>query len=48
MILRSMSRRVAISALIASAFAGPAAAQTYPDKPITLIVLYPPCGPRHA
>ena len=44
MISRTLSR----IALAVCALAGPAAAQTYPDKPIKLIVPYPPCGPRHA
>jgi tripartite-type tricarboxylate transporter receptor subunit TctC len=45
MLLRSMSRRVAICGLVACALTGSAAAQSYPDKPIKLIVPYPPGGP---
>jgi tripartite-type tricarboxylate transporter receptor subunit TctC len=45
MIARPCSRRIALAVLAACAFAGHAAAQTYPDKPIKLIVPYPPGGP---
>ena len=45
MISRTLSRRIALAALAACALGGPVAAQAYPDKPIKLIVPYPPGGP---
>jgi tripartite-type tricarboxylate transporter receptor subunit TctC len=45
MMARTCSRRIALAMLAACALAGPAAAQSYPDKPIKLIVPYPPGGP---
>ncbi len=40
-----ITRRVFLSASAASVLAGRAAAQSYPDKPIKLVVPYPPGGP---
>ena len=40
-----MRRRFLLAALAALAFAGPAAAQDFPSKPIRLIVPFPPGGP---
>jgi tripartite-type tricarboxylate transporter receptor subunit TctC len=47
MISRTLSRRTALYALACAVIGitGPANAQTYPDKPIKLIVPYPPGGP---
>src|SRR5499427_6576034 len=46
MVTRNLSRRLMLAcALAACALVGPAAAQSYPDKPIKLVVPYPPGGP---
>lgn len=44
MTFHAIPRRSAIAALLALAFAGPAAAQAYPDKPIRIVVGFAPGG----
>jgi len=39
-----ITRRVAVAALVASAFAAPASAQGYPDKPLRIVVGFAPGG----
>lgn len=41
---RSISRRTALVALAAALWAGTAFAQVYPDRPITMIIPFPPGG----
>ena len=48
MIDRRQATALALGLLAATAFTAPAAAQSYPDRPVTLVVTYPPGGPTDA
>lgn len=48
MMTRRQASALALGLLAATAFTAPALAQSYPDRPVTLVVTYPPGGPTDA